>query len=368
MADDAATRVAAVLGSGYIGQGPVCDELELALRKYVNNDRILLLNSGTSGLHLALHMLKLQHPRPWSQYRNEIITTPLTCTATNWPILASGLKIRWADVDPITGNIDPLDVARKIGPRTLAIMCVHWGGYPCDLDAIDAAARDAENRHGYRLHVIEDCAHALGARYDDELVGQRRHFAMFSFQAIKHLTMGDGGLLVCPDDMTYMRAKRLRWYGFDRDRSTDMRCTQNISEWGFKFNANDISAAIGLANLPHLPKIVRRHKENGQYYNEQLADIAGIQIPGADSKYEPAYWIYTLQAERRDTLKQKLNAAGIAASQVHTRNDTHDCVFDFRAALPQLEQIDKTMLCIPCGWWVTDEERAYIVDTIRSGW
>jgi len=157
MAPTAGEGVAKVLNSGYIGQGPKVEEFEKQLRSVFNHDYVSTLNSGTSGLHLALHLLKnpvknvityhgvasAESNWPGWEPGDEVLATPMTCTASNWPILANGLKIKWVDIDPTTLNMDLDDLARKITPKTKVIMLVHWGGYPNDLDKIKKIQEDA---------------------------------------------------------------------------------------------------------------------------------------------------------------------------------------------------------------------------------
>ncbi len=343
-----------VLASGYIGQGPKVEEFEGVLRDHFGSPWVNTLNSATSGLQLAVHMVKDLKPD------GEILTTPLTCTATNFAILAEGVEIRWVDVDPNTGNMDMGDLARKISRYTLAIMVVHWGGYPCDLDRIEDIANG--------VSVIEDCAHAWGARYKDRLIGTHGNTAVFSFQAIKHLTTGDGGCVVLPNEAHYQRAKLLRWYGLDRTSGGDFRCQQNIGEWGFKFHMNDIAAAIGLANYPGAAGRVEAHQANGLYYNSALANIPGLTLMESKPDRQSSFWVYTVRVQNRDGFVRKMAEKGVATSQVHARNDLHDCVREFRCELPGLDLLSKEMICLPCGWWVTPEDREYVVDCIKGGW
>jgi dTDP-4-amino-4,6-dideoxygalactose transaminase len=142
----------ATLMSGYIGQGPKVDEFESALAPWFGNDNVLSVNAGTSALHLALRLADVGAG-------DDVVTTPMTCSATNEPILERGARVVWADINPLTGNIDPLDVERKITSSTKAIMAVHWGGYPCDFDELNRIARK------YNVALIEDAAHAFGATY-----------------------------------------------------------------------------------------------------------------------------------------------------------------------------------------------------------
>lgn len=351
-----------VLMSGYIGQGDKVEEFEKKLSEYIGSHYVNTVNTGTSGLHLALHMIKQ------GTDKTKILTTSSTCTATNWPILANGFDLEWVDIDESTGNLCLEDLRRRMSPDVAGIMVVHWGGNPVDLDELASIQDEAEDLYGYRPPVVEDCAHAFGSKYKGKRIGAHGNYCMFSFQAIKHLTCGDGGLLVCPDDHTYKLAKLVRWYGLDRTGSADFRCEQNVENWGFKFHMNDISATIGLANMEHIDDIVERHLDNGNYYNNALANADGVELITITPGAEPSYWIYTLKVDRRYDFIRMMKSKGIGVSQVHDRNDKHLCVQDYKRPLPSLSRFVKKMICIPCGWWVSDEDREYIVDCIRGGW
>lgn len=218
MSAAAPAAAARVLGSGRIGQGTEVDEFERELAGRIGNPRVATVNSATSGLQLAVHMVAGGPASAGHAHdpEGEVLSTPLTMEATNWAILANGLRIRWVDVDPATLNVDLDDLARKISPRTRAIMVVHFAGYPVDLDRLAAILDEAEARFGFRPAVIEDSAHAWGATYRGTPIGTHGNICVFSFQAIKHLTSGDGGALVLPTDELHRRARLLRWFGIDR--------------------------------------------------------------------------------------------------------------------------------------------------------
>jgi len=292
----------------------------------------------------------------------------LTCTATNFPILANGFDIRWVDTDPETCNADMVDLRRKLGPDVAAIMVVHWGGLPCDLDALRSIQDQCEQLYGYRPPVIEDAAHAFGARWDGKLLGNHDNFVMYSFQAIKHFTTGDGGLLISPTYEQHKKVRLLRWFGLDREKSPDMRCEQNVKDWGYKFHMNDINAAIGLCNFEGIEPVVETHRHNGYFFDEALKDIEGLKLIRKHSLAESSYWIYTLRVSDREAFTKKMTSAGIAASQVHARNDKHACLSKYKVPLPGTDELMADMISIPCGWWVGEEEQKHIVDTIEEGW
>ena len=189
MSENAAPEVAKVLNSGYIGQGEKVEQFESKLQDFFMKDYIVTLNSGTSGLHLALDLLKKSSGKwPGLEDGDEVLATSLTCTASNFPILANNLNIKWVDVDPTTLNMDLDDLSRKISPKTKAIMLVHWGGYPNDLDRIKEIQNKCFELYGFKPAVIEDGAHSFGSKYKGKYIGNHGNMTMYSLQAIKHIT------------------------------------------------------------------------------------------------------------------------------------------------------------------------------------
>lgn len=383
MSENAAPEVAKVLNSGYIGQGPKVDEFESDLKKFFNNDYVSTLNSGTSGLHLALHLLKKPSEKtkvfdgmassksfwPGLEPGDEVLATPMTCTASNWPILANGLSIKWVDIDPSTLNMDLDDLARKITSKTKVIMLVHWGGYPNDLDKIKKIQEEAFFRYGFKPAVIEDGAHSFGSKYKGKLIGNHGNLTMFSLQAIKHITSIDGGILISPHRDLHQRAKLTRWYGIDRESDRkDFRCEANIDEWGFKFHMNDVCATVGIENLKHVNSILTKHRENAYYYDQTLSKVSGVDLMERKDGFDSAFWIYSMLVDDRDGFYKWMDDCGISVSQVHERNDKHTCVNNFRSALPTLDKTINRVVSIPVGWWVTEEQREYIADCIKKGW
>lgn len=372
MSEDVLAPVNKVLLSGYVGQGPAVDHFESLLARYLDTPYTVTINSATAGLHLALRLLKRSEQNPQGlEDGDEVISTPLTCTATNWPILANNLRIKWADVDPTTCNIDPEDISRKLSPRTRAIMVVHWTGNPCNLIALKRVQNECQERFGFTPPIIEDCAHAWGATYEGRPLGNHGNLCVYSFQAIKTFTTCDGGLLVLPDQELDRRARLLRWYGLDRTSSKDFRCAQDIEEWGYKFHMNDVNATIGIYNFPHISGLIQKQQENSAYFDEALCNVPGVtQVGGGNPPgvATSACWIYTIRVEHRADFERKMADAGIMVSRVHARNDTHTTVQEFRTHLPGVDIADGEMISIPCGWWVTPENREYIARTIQSGW
>ena len=357
MAPEAGDAAKQTLHSGYITEGPRVKEFETALKKFLDVKNLLTVNSCTSALQLAYHLAGFKDQL--------VIVTPMTCSATVTALKAVGAQIVWADIHPRTGNINPesVDQLLQTYPDAKGIVAVHWGGYPCELATLNELADFHE------ATLVEDAAHAFGAVYRGQYIGNHSSFVAFSFQAIKHLTTVDGGLLVCQDSEDHARGKRLKWFGIDRDApKEDNRIEQDIIEAGFKYHMNDVNAAIGSANLKHVNNVLDKHRENGFYYDHALQDIPGIELLEKLPDRMSSYWVYTILVQNRERFRHAMLEAGIAVSQVHSRLDKHTTFRDAynKQHLPGLDYFSAHQISIPCGWWVTEEDRKYIVDTIRK--
>ncbi len=349
-----------VLESGWIGEGPNVQALEQGIGAFLGAENVTALNSCTSALQLVLRLCGVG-------IGDEVITTPMTCMATNEPIVLTGATPVWADVQPDTGNIDPQSIRKKISIRTKVIIVVHWGGYPCDMEEINAIAQ----QHG--LRVIEDCAHAWGAEYHGKRIGNQSDFACFSLQAIKHFTTGDGGVLVCRNADEHRRARSLKWFGIDREQRKENRL--GVAEWdiveaGYKFHMNDIAAIIGLAQLPYLPELIEKRRFNAACYREQFHGLERVRLLEEKTDRLSSYWLFTMLVDDRESFISHLKQHGIAASIVHARNDTHTIFAHYNnAGLHGLDAFSEKMVCIPVGQWVEEPERTKIIEVIkRQDW
>ena len=286
----------------------------------------------------------------------------MTCTATNMPILAAGTKIVWADVDPVSGLISVDSIKSKITNKTKAIIMVHFGGIPCDIDGINALAQT------HKIKTIEDAAHAFGSEYRNQKIGNHSDFVMFSLQAIKHITTVDGGLLLCKSKKDYDRARLLRWYGIDRDSPRkDFRCEENILEYGYKFHMNDIAAVIGIEQLKYVDDLVMKHANNASLYDEKFQNLNNIKLIPRSGDSLSSSWLYTFHVETRDDFMKYMLENGIQSSKVHERNDKHEAFSD--ALVNDLDGVDKfceTQVSIPVGWWLTQQNLDYIVNIVTN--
>jgi dTDP-4-amino-4,6-dideoxygalactose transaminase len=371
MSEDVIEPVNKVLMSGYITQGKKVEEFESALSTYLDQPRVLTLNSATAGLTLALRLLK-NPTDSWPGFldEDEVLTPALTCFATTSAILSNGANIKWLDVDPNTANIDFDDLKNKLSPTTKAIYIVHWGGCPVNLDKLKELQEHSFRLYGFKPMIIEDCAHAFGAEYNGRKIGNGHsdNICVFSLQAIKHLTTGDGGIITLPTQELYDRCKLLRWYGIDRDKRNykgkDFRMENDIVESGYKFHMNDINATIGLHNLPHIDRLLEKDRANAAFYNKELEEIDGVTL--LEQYGNPAYWLYTMRVTRKEEFINFMKDNNIMASQVHNRNDINSCVSEFRTELPNLDVVEQDLVCIPVGWWLEQSDLDHVVAKIRE--
>lgn len=341
-----------VLNSGWLNEGPMVQKFETLLSKQLGLVQPVALNSGTSALHLALVLAGVKAG-------DEVVLPAQTFIATGMVILQQGAIPVFADIQRETGNIDPASIQQKITSKTKAIIAVHWGGYPCDLEEIHTIAKE----HG--LVVIEDAAHALGATYQNKPIGALSTFTAFSFQAIKHLTTGDGGALCCLHHEDALRVRRLRWFGMDRGAAREGAM---VSEIGYKYNLNDLGAAVGLGNLMDFESRLRRRREIGTIYRRELARVPGLKLPIYEQDRVHAYWLFTVLVEERTRFMAELKEEGIPTSVVDLRIDKNPVFGGLREDLIHQDWFDWHQVAIPLHEGLTDSDVQKIVQSIQSGW
>jgi dTDP-4-amino-4,6-dideoxygalactose transaminase len=340
-----------VLYSGMIAEGAHTYRFEERFAQQFGLPLALGMSSGTAALHVSLLLAGVKPG-------DEVITTAMTAEPTNVVILQAGATPVFADVEPDTGNLDPASVASLVGPRTRAIVVVHYAGFPAPLAALRALA----DRHGIAL--VEDAAHALGARYDGRGIGTIGDYGIFSLQAIKHMTTVDGGVLALRHAAQADLARRLRWFGLAKGVP---RTEVDITVPGYKYNMHNVAAAIGLVQLEGIDALIARHKANGRYFDEAIARIPGLSVTRFEAAAEPSYWLYSVLSDDSDAVEARLAGIGVSASKLHRPNHLHSVFAPMRRPMPGLDAYYRRLTHIPCGWWLGDEERERIVDALRKG-
>lgn len=301
-----------VLRSGQLAEGPRVKKFEQEFGRHFGFKNVAAVNSGTSALELAYELAGIGEG-------DEVITPVLTCTATNLPLIHRKAAIVFADIDRDL-NINIEDVKKKITPRTKAIVFVHFGGNNRGLKELLELAAEK------KITLIEDAAQAVGSEF-----WGKADFTCVSFQAIKMLTTGDGGALICKDDALHQKAKRLRWFGYDREEKQRLGDI-DLTEAGYKYHMNDINAAIGLGNLKVFNKLLGHYRRLMETYRE-----GGITA-------HP--WFATILSDKRDELRKYLAERGVDSGLYHFRNDQYT-IFGGRKKFPIMDELESKYLILP---------------------
>jgi dTDP-4-amino-4,6-dideoxygalactose transaminase len=353
----AATRVTQTLSTRWIGQGPQVDSFEERFQHhFCGEHRALAVGSGTDALHLA-YLLAGIGPG------DEVVTPVFTCTATNIPLRYLGATPVFADIEPQSLNVDPAHVRSLMSERTKAIICVDYGGLPCDLAALREIADE------YEVPLIEDSAQALGATFDGRPVGSIADHTIFSFQAIKHITTGDGGMLSIRDHSKVADARSLRWFGINREKKQLGVWENDITLVGFKYQMTDIGAAMGHAALDEWDDTLALRRDLFDRYVAGLVGAEGVTVLSLpDARREHAAWLFTIAVDDRRSLQDKLYSRGIEANQVHYRNDRYSIFGQRRDNLPAMDAMEERYLVLPLHTRMTVDDVDRVCETIRSGW
>ncbi|MCB2187966.1 MAG: DegT/DnrJ/EryC1/StrS family aminotransferase [Deltaproteobacteria bacterium] len=354
-----------VLSSGWLGLGPVTAAFEEAFARHVGSRYAVATNSGTSSLHLAAVVSGLGPG-------DEVITTPFTFVSTNHVLLYQGAVPVFGAIDPRTCNLDPASVVRLITPRTKAIMVVHYGGYPAELEPLYHLAAE----HG--LRVIEDAAHGMGAAYKGRKIGAWG-LTCFSFHAVKNIGLGDGGMVTTNDEETYRRLRRLRWLGIDKDtftrtvedhgKASPQAWLYDVTEVGFKYHMNDITAALGLEQLKLLESENARRREIADQYRAGLNHPEIIcWSPESDVDHLSSQHLFTIQAPRRDKLIADLKAQGIEPGVHYKPNHLYPMYAGCGGETQVAEEVFGRIMSLPLHTLLRDEDVARVITAINQGW
>lgn len=350
-------QIQKLLKSSFISEGRLTEKFENHLKHFGLINPVCV-NSGTSALHLALILAGVNKG-------DEVIIPAQTFIATGLAVLYQKAKPVFADIEYDTGNINPKAIREKITKKTKAILLVHWVGYPVDLQSILSMAKE------YNLTVIEDAAHALGATYKGKPIGSISPFACFSFQAIKHVTCGDGGAIACRKIADAHRAKKLRWFGIDRKKSRPSILGERqylLKEIGYKYHMNDYESALGIANLSSLNKRLKRRGQIAQQYRKHFRQFSGIKLFSYNSDRQSSWWLFGMHVERRNDFIRALKDRGVPCSVVHQRIDKHPIFGGLQKDLITQAKFDSTQIHLPVYDSLTNEQVSHIISSIQKGW
>ncbi len=362
---DELENIKKVFDREWLGLGPTVNEFENKWTKYLGCKMSIGVNSATAALHLALKAFHFPKGK-------KVLVPAITFTSTASVVLYNDLVPVFVDVEHETVSMDLEDLKRKYDKDCVAIIPVHNGGYPVPMDTL----MDFANEKG--LKVIEDCAHCAGGEYKGKKLGTWGHIGCFSFEEKKCMTTGDGGM-ICSNEIDLIEPLKVyRWVGIDKDtwrRANDFNNADNvdarhwhydISVLGFKYNMNDVAAAIGLAQLDKLDEMNVKRGRIISKYLEGINDIESIKpiFPYEPSKY--VYWFFGIRTKKRDELIIHLKNNGISTG-VHFYPLTMQPLFkSYGKDCPVAEEIWSSFITLPSHVDLTDEEIEYVIQTLKS--
>jgi dTDP-4-amino-4,6-dideoxygalactose transaminase len=309
---NAKKAVSKVLSTRWLGQGPLVDDFEkIFSKKFCGNDPVVAVGAGTDALHLSYILGDIKKG-------DEVICPVFTCTATNIPLLYIGATIKFADVDPNDLNISIDHIEKLITKKTKAIVFVNYGGLICDLERLNSIAKK------HKILLIQDAAQSLGAKYKNKSITQYADFTIFSFQAIKHITSGDGGALSFRNKNLLKKALRIRWFGIDRLKKQGGTWENDIVEVGYKYQMTDIGASLLLESIKEFKKIKAHRNLIYKTYIKFIKQSKKLRCLTSDNKKaDPVMWLFTIISPFKDLIQKQLRNKNIETNQVHFRNDMY---------------------------------------------
>ena len=345
-----------VFSGRWIGQGPLVDKLEkIFSTRFANRMPSVAVGSGTDALHLAYILSGIKKD-------DEVICPIFTCTATNIPLLYVNAKIKFADINPDTLNISIESVKNLITKKTKAIVFVNYGGLPCELKELNEIAKKNN------LILIQDAAQSLGSTYQKKPITSYADFTIFSFQAIKQITSGDGGMLVLKNKKLQKKALRIRWFGIDRLKKNGGTWENDIKEIGYKYQMTDIGASILLESIKEFKKIAAYRKKIFNTYIQNLSKNKKIKIVNSNGDFGHAHWLFTIILDRKDFLQKKLRSKFIETNQVHFRNDKYSIFSRFvkNKKFKNMDKIENKYLVLPIHTKMTAADAFKISNLINK--
>lgn len=356
-------NIAESFDRAWIGLGPNVNQFEEEWASFIGVKHAIGLNSATAALHIAL--LSFQFPKG-----KKVLLPSLTFASTACAVLYNGLIPVFVDSNPVTLSMDLEDMMRKYDRDCVAIMPVHYAGHPVPMDELMEFAKQKE------LRVIEDCAHTTGALYKGKPLGTWGDFGCYSFEEKKLMTTGDGGMIVSNNSDLVKDIKAYRWVGIDKDNwktaQTYTHANKDAMHWfyeinvlGYKYNMNDLSAAIGLAQIKKLDAMNERRSTIIRRYLDGLKTIDGIKplLPFEPEKY--VYQMFGIRSDKRDELMIYLKSNGIATGCHYTPLTLQPLFKEYANDCGFIEKEADRFITLPLHADLTDDEVDYIIDKIK---
>ncbi|MGY3518308.1 DegT/DnrJ/EryC1/StrS family aminotransferase [Micromonospora haikouensis] len=361
--DDDVAAVVAVLRSDWLTTGPQVDAFEADLAGWTGGVGCAAVSNGTAALHVAYAAAGVGPG-------DEVVVSPMTFAATASTAVALGARVVFADVEPETYTLDPAAVGAALTGRTKVVAAVDYAGHPADYDALRAVLGGGDPL------LLADAAHSIGAAYHGRPVGSLADLTTFSFFPTKNLTTAEGGAVAAVSPALLERARRFRNHGLVRDRSAQRwpdegGWHQEIHEFGLNYRLPDVLCALGRSQLRRLPRFLARRAELVARYDEALADLPGVSVPGRRSWAEPAWHLYPIRVHegRRRAVYDAMRAAGIGVQVNYVPVHWHPAFAELgyrRGSCPVAEGFYAEQLSLPLFPDLTDADQDRVVDALAA--
>lgn len=362
LGEEELNRIKEVFHSNWLGKGKVNEEFEEGFAKHLKVDRsnIFTTNCCSEGLFTSMHMFDIHEDY-------EVIMPTISFVGAGNAVCASGAKLVLCDVDRRSLNVRACDIEPKITEKTKAIMLIHYGGVPCEMDEIMALAKK------YKLFVIEDSACSVYSRYKDKACGTIGDMGMWSFDAMKILVCGDGSMLYFRDQAMKAAAEKWLYFGLESksgySNSIDKKWWEyDVSSFGHRSIMNDVTAAMAVEQLKKLPCFIQRRKEIHDMYNDGLAELDWLDLPLPLKNYSrSSYYFYHVQVKKgsRDDAAKYLRDNGIYTTFRYypLHRVKH---YDIQGEFPNADYAADHTLCLPMHQSLSDEDVKQVIQRIKE--
>lgn len=342
MPENISAEINDILYSGKLAYGEKGIAFEKSLSLFLGNDYILTTTTYNQALLMALSVLDLTQG-------DEIIASPVSCLASNQPFAVKGLRIKWVDVDPLSGTIDISHLRSIISKETKAIFNNLFCGYAGDLDEVYNIGQE------FGIPVVDDCIEAFGTEYKGKKVGNTgADISVFSFQTVRLPNTVDGGALSFKKDGLYNKAKLIRDYGIDRSNfrlsNSEINPDCDITLEGYGATMSEINSLIGLKQIDKIPDLIRKQRQNALKWTEILNNDPKIDLLKINTYTHPNYWVYGLLTKSKNEFIQHMKDEGFYSTGVHINNNIYS-VFNNKTELSGVTEFMNRYVAIPSGWW-----------------
>lgn len=336
-------EINSILHSGMLAYGEYTEKFEQKLKEYFCTPYLITTSSFQMAIYVALSVLGIKRGE-------DIIASPMACLASTQPYLSYGLNIKWCDVDPQVGTLNPNFLEKVLTPNTKAIVHNHFCGYPGYIDEVN----DIGQKYG--IPVIDDGIECFGSEYHGMKIGNcGTDVTVFSLSSVRFCNCIDGGIVIFKDRSLYEKSLLIRDLGIDRSQFRDeigeINIDYDISLVGYSATMSNINGYIGLKQMEKIEELLHKHRLNANLWNRTLQKQDNVMSMNT-SNNNPNYWVYgVLSLDKDETIKFFRNK-GYYASGVHIRNDIYSIFGKNNVGLPGVELFYKSFVALPCGWWM----------------